>query len=372
MKILQLVKYFEPYNGGVESVVKNITLGINELEKDIEFTVYSNNHRYSLFKEIKLKIGLRIIKERTLIFFKSQPINLRYSLLRKLIKDNDIIHHHYPYPTLELVLLKNLKNIKTKKLIITWHANINNSRWGWIERFYNPIIENILKRAEYIVVTSPQLYEASSILKRYHNKIKVIPLSYDPKFESLMSKEFPKNRSFELLFVGKLRQYKGVDYLIKSIEKLNVNLTIVGNGEELDKLKDLVFELNISKKVVFLTDVNDKQLIEIYKKSDLFILPSINEAEAFGVVQLEAMANGLPVINTNLESGVPFVSLNGQTGLTVSPKNVDELSAAIKKIINNQQLFEDFSSNSLERVKLFSRDKMTQSYLDLYKEITIN
>jgi rhamnosyl/mannosyltransferase len=369
MKILQLVKYFDPYNGGVESVVKNIINGINKLETNTNFTVYSNNHKYNFFKEIKSKFGLTIIKERTLFFFKSQPINLRYPLLRKLIMNNDIIHHHYPFPTLELVLLKNLKHTKNKKIVITWHANINNSRWGWIERFYNPIIENILNRADYIVVTSPQLYEASSILKRHHEKIKVIPLSYDPKFESLMSKEFPKNRIFELLFVGKLRQYKGVDYLIKSIEKLNVNLTIVGNGEELDKLKGLVKELNISKKVVFLTDVNDQQLIEIYKKSDLFILPSINEAEAFGVVQLEAMANGLPVINTNLESGVPFVSLNGQTGLTVSPKNIVELTAAIEKIISNQQLFEDFSSNSLERIKLFSREKMTQSYLDLYKEI---
>lgn len=366
MKVLQLVKYYDPCQGGMESVVKNIVEGVIDSSTDIEFTVYSNNHKRNFSKLIQEKNRESIIKEVTPVLLKSQPLNLRYPTLKKLIKDNDVIHHHYPYPTMELTLLRYLKKFKNKKFIVTWHANIKNSRWSWIEKIYNPMIEKLLNRADCIVVTSPQLFEASEILKKHQHKIKIIPLSFDPKYSLILERKYPKNRCFNLLFVGKLRKYKGLEYLIQAIQNLDVKLNIVGNGEEFQNLQELVFKLNVSHKVIFNSKVNDLQLIKMYKEADLFVLPSINEAEAFGVVQLEAMANGLPVINTNLESGVPFVSLNGYSGITVEPKKSNVLTNAIEKIINNKDLYEQFSKNSLERAKLFSRKKMSQDYIKIY------
>lgn len=268
---------------------------------------------------------------------------------------------------MEFTLLRYLKQMSNKKFIITWHANIKNSRWSWIERIYNPMIVKLLDRADSIIVTSPQLFEASSMLQKYKEKIQIIPLSFDPKYSSDTSKKYPLDRSFELLFVGKLRKYKGVEYLIKAIENLEVKLKIVGNGEELQNLLSLVEELNIKNKVTFFSNADDNQLAVFYKKADLFVLPSINEAEAFGVVQLEAMANGLPVINTNLASGVPFVSLNGYSGITVEPKDVLELRVSIEKIISNKELYELYSLNALERVNMFSREKMAQAYMEIYQ-----
>jgi rhamnosyl/mannosyltransferase len=256
--------------------------------------------------------------------------------------------------------------MRGKKLIITWHANIKNSRWSWIEKVYNPMIDKLLDRADAIVVTSPQLFEASDMLKKYKQKVTIIPLSFDPKYSLFESKKYPENRCFNLLFVGKLRKYKGVEYLIKAIETLNVKLTIVGHGEEQANLESLVDDLKITDKVNFIANANDDKLSQVYNSSDLFILPSINEAEAFGVVQLEAMASGLPVINTSLDSGVPFVSLNDYSGITIEPKNPEALKNAIEKIITDKQLYEFFSSNALERVKLFTRDKMSEDYLRLY------
>jgi rhamnosyl/mannosyltransferase len=368
MKILQIVKYYDPCQGGMETVVKNIVEGVIDCCDDINFTIYSNNHERNFVKSVELKNRETIIKEITPAYLKSQPLNLRYPSLKKLIKDNDVIHHHYPFPTMELILLRYLKQMSDKKIVITWHANIKNSRWSWIENIYNPLIEKLLDRADAIIVTSPQLFEASVILQKYSEKVKTIPLSYDSKYSSAESRNYPSDRCFELLFVGKLRQYKGVAYLIKAVESLNVKLKIVGNGEELQNLKTLVKDLHIADKVIFVSNATDDELAECYKKADLFVLPSINEAEAFGVVQLEAMANGLPVINTNLESGVPFVSLNDYSGFTVEPKNVENLKSAIEKIINNKLLYESFSSSSLERVKLFSREKMSEAYLNLYKD----
>ena len=367
MRILQLVKYYDPSQGGMESVVKNIVEGIVHSSDSISFTVYSNNHKQNFVKSIKEKNRETIIKEITPAYLKSQPLNLRYPSLKKLIKDNDVIHHHYPFPTMEFTLLRYLKLINNKKFIITWHANIKNSRWSWIERIYNPIINKLLERADSIIVTSPQLFMESNILQKYKEKVNVIPLCYNPKYFSDSCKSYPIGRSFKLLFVGKLRKYKGLEYLLKSIKNLDVKLNIVGNGEELDNLKLLVNELNLINKVVFITDAKDIDLVQFYKEADLFVLPSINEAEAFGIVQLEALANGLPVINTNLKSGVPYVSLNDYSGITVEPRNSDYLKSAIEKIINNKELYELYSYNALKRVKLFSRKKMSEDYIEIYQ-----
>lgn len=367
MKVLQTIKYYHPSKGGMESVAKNIVDGILFERRDINFIIYANSHTPQFKREILLEDRIESIKESTPIIFKSQPLNFKYPMLRKLISEVDVVHHHYPFPNMELALLRNINLLRTKKFIITWHANINNSRWSWIERFYAPITKKLLDTATHIVVTSPQLAEASNLLSAYTNKIKIIPLTFDPLLSGVNNaKSFPKNRMFRLLFVGKLRAYKGLSYLIDAIRDLPVEMYIVGEGEDRQSLIDKCKLLCISDKVFFENELSNMELEMIYKKCDLFILPSINEAEAFGVVQLEAMSNGLPVINTKLNSGVPFVSLNSITGLTVEPKNSILLKQAIEKIINDKDLYETYSKNSLERVKTFSREKMANSYLNIY------
>ena len=369
MKVLQTIKYYEPSKGGMESVAKNIVDGVIASTTDFQFTIYANSHK-PLFKRTDvLKGRVQSIKEFTPFIIKSQPLSLSYPILSNLISDADIVHHHYPFPNMEIALLKNKQLLKNKKFIITWHANINNSRWSWISKFYNPIIQQLLDLATYIVVTSPQLADSSEILPFYKDKVRVIPLSFDPaiSMSHLAPRLFPDERRFKLLFVGKLRAYKGLSYLLDAVQGLEVDLTIVGNGEDRDTLIKKTKLLNMDERVSFKMDLSDKEVSEIYQNSDLFILPSINEAEAFGVVQLEAMANGLPVINTNLASGVPFVSLNGVTGLTVEPRSTEKLRAAIQKLIGDRDLYEKFSRNAIARSKEFGRDQMTLSYLKLYQ-----
>ncbi|MGJ1514904.1 glycosyltransferase [Sphingobacterium siyangense] len=369
MKVLHTVKHAYPSTGGMESVVKDIVEGIHAVDANLDFTVYSNSYTNNIYFRKFLHNDIKYVKERTFGHFKSQPLTVYYSQLAKLIDEHDIIHHHYPFPNMEVNLVNRLTRLNEKKLVITWHANIGQSRWKSLERIYNPMVRKLLDRADSIVVTSPQLLENSTILPPYHDKIEVIPLSYNERFHSGKQKarSLTSGRPFQILFVGRLRAYKGVNVLLQAIKDLNVTLSIVGNGEYGNELRLLVNELNITSKVDFYDDLNDSQVEEMYRNSDLFILPSVNEAEAFGVVQLEAMATGLPVINTNLKSGVPFVSLHNSTGLTVEPKNVLELKNAIELIMNNGELYHLFSRNALERVKEFTREKLVNSYLNLYK-----
>lgn len=368
MKILQTVKYYDPSQGGMESVVKNLVEGVLNLSERHEFTVYANSHLATWKSSLQIADGITSIKEATPLLFKSQPLNLRYRLLGNLLIKSDIIHHHYPFPNIEIALLRNIEIIKTKKFIVTWHANIKNSRWSWISAYYDPIIKRLLDEAEHIVVTSPQLFEASVALQGYADKVEIIPLSYNPllSMEESLPKTLPLNRKFRLLFVGKLRAYKGLDILLNAVKKLDVLLTILGDGEQEGSLRALVISLGIEQKVLFLKDMSNSDLILEYRKADLFVLPSINEAEAFGVVQLEAMSNGLPVINTQLDSGVPHVSLNGCTGITVQPGNAADLEKAICTIMGDPLLYASFSKNSIERAKLFTMHTMAEKYLNLY------
>ena len=251
-------------------------------------------------------------------------------------------------------------------MIITWHANIENSRWGFISPIYNLIIKYLLQNSYIIVVTSPSLLDNSKLLLNYKTKVSVIPLSISSTYDSQKALVRRPAKPFKLLFVGKLRKYKGVDVLIKSIKNLDVILTIVGDGAELNSLMNLANDLNLNNKICFKRDLSDFQLIEEYKLADLFVLPSINEAEAFGIVQLEAMSFGLPVINTKLDSGVPFVSLDKITGYTVAPNDVSELEQAIVKIISSEEVYNKFSTNAKLRSFEFTNEKMAKSYLSLY------
>lgn len=363
MKILQTIKYFEPSKGGMESVVKNLVVGIKRNKYDSDITVICNNHEKSS-KTIKEKLlNVNVVRYKS-FFYKSQPISLLFKGLNKHLRDSDVINHHYPFPTMELALLKHLKILKKKNFIITWHANIENSRWSWIEKFYNPIIKQLLNSATKIVVTSPQLFEYSPLLKYYRHKIEIIPLSYEPQNEFIYPKTL--NGQLKILFVGKLREYKGLKYLIEATRNLDVIVDIVGNGEQEQELRGLIKATNQEEKVKLHTDVNDVELKKYYKNAHIFVLPSINEAEAFGVVQLEALSYALPVINTNLKSGVPYVSLNNITGFTIAPLNSTELQKAIIKFIDNPTLYADFSRNALERAKEFTTEKMVKKYLSLY------
>ncbi len=364
MKILQTIKYFEPSKGGMESVAKNLVVGIKNICPNDEITVLCNNHEESKKNVIEKLLGLTIVRYKS-FFYKSQPISLLFKGLKEYISDSDVIHHHYPFPTMELALLRYTGLLKNKNFVITWHANIQNSRWSRIEKFYNPMIEKLLDSTSKIVVTSPQLFEYSSILQKYKEKIEVIPLSFEPHHENINPKKLSEIP--QILFVGKLRIYKGLKFLIEAVKDLNVVVNIVGNGELETELNETIHGNHLQDKIFLHTNVNDEELKVFYKKSDLFVLPSINEAEAFGVVQLEALSYGLPVINTNLKSGVPFVSLNNLTGYTVEASNSDELRNAIVKVISDPVNYSTLSKNAIERSKEFSNERMVEKYLKVYE-----
>jgi glycosyltransferase involved in cell wall biosynthesis len=365
--ILQIVKYYSPSKGGMETFVKLLVDNLSAIKNNYFINVYTVNHQHSKSSNHLISGRINIVYKKCIFYFKSQPILFFFTDFKKYLKNADIVHLHFPFPNLEIWLLFYQKYLKEKKFIITWHANIENTRWKFFNILYLPIIERLLDLADFVITTSPSLLENSILLKKFESKVLVIPLSFSSTKTISQHKEYISHSKKRVLFVGKLRKYKGLDYLIEAVKDLDIELFIVGNGEYLLPLKQIVTEYNMQKKVSFVTDADDDTVDKFYMTSDLFVLPSINEAEAFGIVQLEAMSRGLPVINTNLKSGVPFVSLDGLTGFTVNPMNVIELKNSIEKIFSDKDIYEMFSKNALERASQFSIDKMVNSYIEIFE-----
>ena len=173
-----------------------------------------------------------------------------------------------------------------------------------------------------------------------------------------------------VLFVGRLSYYNGVEYLIEAMQSVNAKLLIAGDGKLREKLENMTVSLGLEERVKFLGKVSNELLKYCYQICDVFVLPSVEPTEAFGLVQLEAMAYGKPVINTLLPTGVPFVSIDGKTGLTVEPRNSKALADAINKLLSDDELRKKFGIQARNRVvENFTVDKMNEKILKVYQEL---
>jgi rhamnosyl/mannosyltransferase len=171
-----------------------------------------------------------------------------------------------------------------------------------------------------------------------------------------------------VLGVGRLVYYKGFEHLIEAMKFVQGRLVIVGRGPLRHALQQKAEGCKVSERVSFLTDVED--VCPYYHAADVFALSSVARSEAFGIVQLEAMACGKPVVNTNLDSGVPSVSLDGVSGITVPPADPERLGTAINSLLNDPLRRAAYGRAGQLRVKQhFSLQGMARQTLALYQEV---
>jgi len=369
MKVVQVNKLYYPFVGGVEKVVYDIS---NEIKNSVDVEVLVCNTENKLVKE-EIE-DVKVTRTASLGIYFSMPVSLSFpKYLRSY--DADIYHFHFPFPLADISYMLGRK-IKGK-VVVTWHSDIVKQKL--MLKFYGPILRRFLKKhADVILATSPQLIESSPFLSEVKDKCKVVPLGIDvDKYKITetvnqnVDKIHEKYGDNLILFVGRLIYYKGVEYLVRAMENVSKGkLLIVGEGKLKDELISLTKELNLEDKIEFLGKASDEELISYYHACDLFVLPSIAKSEAFGLVQLESMACGKPVISTNLPTGVPFVNENGKTGIVVEPENSAQLSEAINELMNDDNKRQQYGQYAKDRVeKVFTREKMAENVLDIYKEL---
>jgi rhamnosyl/mannosyltransferase len=377
MKILHLYKDYWPVLGGIENHVKLLAEGQVRQGHEVEVLVTDPG----FFTRREIREGVQITKVGRWLTRASAPLAPAYPLYllkRMLLSPPDIIHIQSPYPVSEISwLLGSFLPAFRKKpaCVITHQSDV--VRQQRILRYYAPAIDLLLKRADAVIASSPNYIETSPFLQKVKEKCRVVPNGiplerfYNPDphtVERLRTQKPGPN----LLFVGRLRYYKGLQYLLQAMPEVlpEAHLIIVGSGPEEENLKALCRALNLEDRVTFAGEVSDEDLPAYYAASDLFVFPSSERSEAFGIVMLEAMAAGLPVISTELGTGTSYVNRNGETGLVVPPANPRELASAINFLLKDPALRTRLGQQSKTRVTTeFSLETMLLQVSNVYKSV---
>jgi len=371
MNIAQISATFPPYMGGTGNVCFNYSIGLAKLGHNITVVTSKNTTHYSYPISISVKSYTPVLR------IGNAP------LIPQIIKlkNFDIIHLHYPFFFGDGLTYLNHK-INKLKYILTYHNDvIFNNYLRYFMLFYNATItQKLLFNAEKICVTSLD-YAINSNLCNWVSPERFIEIPngvdikrFNPNINlSVFKHNFD---GFEIiLFVGALDRphyFKGIEYLLRAFSTLNRKKTlllIVGDGNLKQYYMKLSESLGILNHTVFLGKVTDEDLPYYYALSDIFVLPSINAGEAFGMVLLEAMACGIPVIASNLP-GIRKVVDDGVNGLLVIPKNVPDLALKIDFLLENEKIRKDFGKSGRQKVEAqYAWEKIIRKLERLYSTV---
>ena len=350
MNVLHLAKFFYPDIGGIETVTKNICDNLSKVPGyKVDVVCFSNkvkknNRKYKIF-ELKYKK----------IF--STPITYNFIKFYKIMLNKyDFLHIHLPNPMMVILLFFFRRN---EKIIIHWHSDILS--YSLLSVLFRPFEYWILKKSYKIILTSRNYLKGSHVLRFFIRKIIINnPTTYDLSKVKVKEKPnlFKKKKLNKkiILFVGRLVKYKGLYEFLQHINLLNKDciLVIVGDGPEKKKLHNLIKYRNLQDKVFFIERLKFKDYVFLLKNSFLFILPSLTRQEAFGMVLIEALSVGLPIINFNIEnSGVNFVNKNNLTGFNIEYLNYNKFFNKINMLVFKKKTYKTLRKNSKIRFKNF-------------------
>ena len=289
---------------------------------------------------------------------------------KNVINNTDVIHLQFPWPTGEILTLLSRTD---KPKVLTFHCDVFNNKLGKL--FYHPIVDKILDKVDVIVPTSENLLNNTPVLSKYKNKAKVINLWLDEcRFKNLNNpsdsiKLFVKEVGSYALFVGVLRWYKGLTFLIEAAKKVKGNIVIVGKGPLYKELERSIKAENL-KNIYLLGYQSDEDVNYLMQNMNHLVLPSISPAEAFGQVLLEASYNGRPMISTELGTGTSYVNLNEETGIVVQPKDVNKLAASMNLLFEDSNLANNFGRNAKIRFeKYFTESEQGPKYVSIYNQL---
>lgn len=361
MKVAHIVCTFPPYKGGMGNSTYHFARVLSEAGYDI--TVFTPDYIWRL-NPIRKRRQLAAEAEKVKNFkvarlwplFSHGNAAVLPQLLWRL-SGFDIVHLHYPfYGSTSLVLLRKLFSGKKMKLIVHYHMeSVSRGLKGLIFRLNRLYVLPPLIKSARVVICSSLDYAKNSALSAFYGplkeKFKKISFGVDLK-RFIELKERPiNNKDKTILFVGGLDRahyFKGLENLIKAFERLSVDkelkkhglavkLNILGEGNLRAYYQGLVKDLGLEPAVSFFGQIKDKELVKFYNDCDVFVLPSINQGEAFGLVLLEALACSRPIIASNLP-GVRSVFKNGREGLLVRPNDINDLVGRLKFILINDKL----------------------------------
>lgn len=283
----------------------------------------------------------------------------------------DIVVHHAPFPLTDIgVLLMPRDTV----LIVHWHAEVIGR--PWLMRILSPFIRHSLRRADRIVVSDRVIVDNSPFLKEFAEKCVVVPYGCDDAYWGKLSSgeqravdDLQRKYPRLIVSVGRLVSYKGYEVFLHAMRDVDADAVIVGEGQLKANLIKLAEELGVLDRVTFLGVLESHEVKQYIHAARVFAFPSVTEAEAFGIVQLEAMSAGKPVVNTALATAVPNVARDGMEGLTVPPSQPAALADALRRLLDQPDYAVSLGNAGKERVRAeFSQPLFLSRMQEVYKE----
>ena len=294
------------------------------------------------------------------------------SSFARLARESDVVHYLFPWPFADLL---HAVTRSDRPAVLTYISDVVRQRW--LGAAYAPLMWRTLKSMRVIVANSPAYARTSPILSdpSIRDKVRVIPLGIE---ESSYPKEgdegiferarIPRDEPF-FLFLGVLRYYKGLDFLIKAAKNVKANVVIAGSGPEGKRLMSLVAENNL-KNVVFAGQVSDAEKVALLKRCRALVLPSHLRSEAYGMVLVEAAMFGRPLVSCEIGTGTSFVNAHGESGVVVPPEDPLALSDAMNSFLADESLARQMGAGARARYeRMFSGQALGRAYAELFCEV---
>lgn len=380
LKVLHLGKYFHPDSGGIETVTKDIAQGAARAGCDVAVLCFG--HVDALRRERYCDVD--VLRAPIWKLVAAQPFGWQYfhEFLRRA-REFDVVHVHLPNMLAALAVV--MARIPGR-VLVHWHSDVVNK--GRLGKLTRPLEWLMLRRADLLVATSQAYADASPQLRRFKEKVRIVPIGIEDT-DIFDDGEGKDNASAEcasagdattraqvpdgtllILAVGRLVPYKGFDVLIDAARDLptGCRIVIVGGGERRAELEARIHGRQVADRVVLVGRLDDEALRALFRRAAIFCLPSISRAEAFGVVLLEAMARGLPIVASNITgSGVPWVNRHGVTGLNVPAGDAPALAAALSQLLADPVRRAHMGRAARRRFETeFTAARATRRFLDLY------
>lgn len=366
MRVLHAYKVFPPdVVGGITEVIAYIAKGMAPRHESSLLVARSRGwgRRYTLDTipvEALFSFGTWL----------STPIAPSFPfVLAQRSRQAALVALHQPFPLNDIGVALGLP--RETALVVHWHGEIVRQRS--LTGLVAPFIRRTLARAQRIIVSQPALVSESPFLAAHGEKCAIIPygidVSYWTELDGAQRRRVDELRSRYprlVMATGRLVPYKGFDVLIEALRHVDATAIIVGEGPLRDDLLRMAQQRGVAERVILAGMLSRDDLKVHLHAAQLFAFPSVSAAEAFGIVQIEAMAVGLSIVNTDLPTGVPHVARHGLEALTVSPNDPAMLAAAIAQLLADRALAQRLGAAGRRRA---TTDYALQSFVQRIEEV---
>ena len=380
LRVLQFGRFNNAeQNGGIERHMQLLCAGLAAQEVDVTYLV-AGDSLCSTDSRISTAAGsYRMVEAATLgTYFSTaaSPMQILKALLMHRKKPFDVVHMHFPNPLAHLASFFLPKSIKR---VITWHSDI--VRQKRLLALYLPLLQRVTLRADALIAATPAHFTSSTQIPSSLPAVKRHVIPYGRDFSdlaltpaavelctALKAKAKSVSTSGHIIFaLGRHVYYKGFDVLIEAMQRVAAQLILGGDGPLKAELQQQAERLGVIHKVTFTGSIKETELAAYFNACDVFCLPSVEQSEAFGLVQLEAMACGKPVVCTQLNNGVNVVNQAGVTGLAAPVRDAAALAAALNTLLNDDALRSKLGKQAkAHAISGYSLSAMSNSHLALY------